>query len=156
MELFFLNDYVVDVVLDKYVDSMLFNPKTEIAHSSFSYGTKTCDISLRVAGEVSIGYKGIIYSKPTDFPSELKKLIKNNDKWWHNEDIYLDINNYFEYVCKDGKRKECTTLEDDLSRMTRTDIINNMIKLAKAFLNFNVETQIGRQRLDRLCKLGLA
>ncbi len=61
--------------LKDVVDSMQIDSETQIA----SYTDKENDIylSLEVRGAVKVEYKGEYYTQPSDFPDELKNLIKD-------------------------------------------------------------------------------
>lgn len=85
--------------LEQYNDSMLFDSDTVIAGGKFEQDDKTIEISLCVRGEVSVNYKGETYHKPSEFPDELKQLIKDKPYDWDDrKDIYVSLNNWFEYI----------------------------------------------------------
>ena len=64
----------VYVSLENIVDSLQLDSGTQIAF----YKDEADDIylSLEVRGHVKIEYKGEYYTNPSDFPDDLKKLIK--------------------------------------------------------------------------------
>ena len=122
--------------LSKYVDNMLFDSDTVIATMECEDENQKVVIDLMTRGEVRVEYKGNTYTSPCDFPAELKERIKKNPGWWDTEDdTYIDMNNWFEYIYDhtiDGKTySDGIMFEDDLSKYSVEDVKNGMIKVAK-------------------------
>lgn len=119
--------------LTKYVDSMLFDSTSDtgesIAHGIFEHDGEQCNIWLDVRGEVSVTYKGTVYHRPSEFPEELiEKIRKNPNDWEYNgdDDIYVGLNNWFEYIFEsDGE-----VYEADLSKATPEMIKEDMEAIA--------------------------
>ncbi len=138
--------------LSPYVDSMLFDSGRMIARGVFVYSNdgveidKEITITLVVSGEVSVTYKGEVYHSPSEFPDKLIELIKRNSDWMtyapsgegNDEaegDIYVTLNNWFEYTCNgDGE-----LYEDDLSKATPEMILEDMKEIARQEFGINKE-----------------
>ena len=58
-------------------DSMQFDSDTEIC--SYVSPDKKFTITIEVRGEVRLTYKDETYTKPSEFPQEVKEIIKNGD-----------------------------------------------------------------------------
>ena len=123
--------------LGQYVDSMLFDSGEQIAEMECECDNGyTCTISLEVRGEVKVEYDGEIYRHPSDFPPELKEAIKTYSGWWDTEEyIYVDMNNWFEYMYtfKDDTYQytDGVLCEWDISEGTPEDIKKEMIEICK-------------------------
>lgn len=117
--------------LSKYTDSMLFDSGEVIASGSFAFMGNRLDIDLVIAGDVAVTYKEDVYHSPSEFPDELKELIRS-DRWWDtNDNVYVGLNNWFEYVYEgDGD-----VLEDDLSKMTKEDVKSDMLEIASMYFD---------------------
>ena len=67
-------------------------------------GTEICslkgngyDLRIEVKGEVRVTYKGVTYRTPSEFPEELKKIIRENPfDIEANGDVYIGNENWFE------------------------------------------------------------
>lgn len=85
--------------LSQYTDSMLFDSGEQIAAMECEDGNTHINIYLEVRGEVRVDFDGVTYRRPSEFPLELKELIKGNPICWDCEDdVYVDIRNWFEYI----------------------------------------------------------
>lgn len=121
--------------LSKYVDSMLYDSNTSIASMDLYKNGYQVKIDLLVRGEVRVSYKGIEYRNPSDFPQELKDLIKTQPNIWDcNEDVYVSNNNWFEFIysisCNDELiESDGVILEEDLSKMKPKDVKQKMIEI---------------------------
>lgn len=124
-----------DENLKQYTDSMLFDSGTIVASLDCEHnGYKIC-IDLKVCGEVDVTYKGEDYRYPSDFPDELKEIIKNEPTWFiHTDDLYVTNNNWFEYIydCSyNGQTWSNGVLfESNLSAYSEIDLLNEMCELA--------------------------
>lgn len=123
--------------LAQYTDSMLFDSGECIAEMECEINGHNIEIYLEVRGEVDITYKEDRYKYPSDFPEELKELIKNHPNLWEleDDDVYIDMNNWFEYIYDDtvnGKTySDGVMFESDLSVCTADDIKKEMIEIAE-------------------------
>lgn len=119
--------------LSQYVDSMLFDSGEEIATMEFEYNGKIINISLEVRGEVRVDFNGVRYNRPSEFPLELKELIKGNPANWDCEDnVYVDMNNWFEYIYTiDDKYSDGVMCEWDISKWGPDEIKKEMIEICE-------------------------
>lgn len=128
--------------LSVYTDSMLFDnfmsdksledDESYIAGATFTNGLPKDDLNVRlvVAGEVRVIYKDIVYTRPSDFPDELKKLIKENpNNWQTDEDVAVDMQNWFEVVLVEDN--DAWVFEDNVSKKTPEEILEVMQAAAK-------------------------
>lgn len=74
-------------------DSMQFDSDTEIC--SYVSPDEKFTITIEVRGEVRLTYKDETYTKPSEFPQEVKEIIKNGDLW-NTDEVYIGNNNWFE------------------------------------------------------------
>lgn len=74
-------------------DSMQFDSDTEICSYVSPDGKFT--VTIEVRGEVRLTYNDETYTKPSEFPQEVKEIIKNGDLW-NNDEVYIGNNNWFE------------------------------------------------------------
>ena len=86
--------------------SMLVSSGTEIARLAFTTDVDDYALLLAVAGEVSVGYQGAVYTDPEDFPEALLYEISETrgrclfDGF--NDDIECWASNHFELAILDG------------------------------------------------------
>lgn len=106
--------------LSQYIDSMLFESGECIASMDYfdEETGKSVELDLRVCGNVKVSFKETDYTHYSDFPEQLKKLIKNNREWELDERVYVDENNWFEYIFSTGKYSDGIVFERDLSAYT--------------------------------------
>ena len=128
-------DFNCDENLKQYTDSMLFDSGAMIAFMDCEHNGHKISIELRVCGEVDVTYKGEDYRYPSDFPNELKEIIKNEPTWFiYTDDLYVTNNNWFEYIydCSyNGQTWSNGVLfESNLSAYTEIDLLNEMCELA--------------------------
>lgn len=138
-------EFNCDNNLSQYTDSMLFDSGTEIASGKFGYNGKILDIYLDVSGEVAVTYKGETYHTPSEFPEELIEKIKEHPNWWEgyapsgegndNEegDVYVYLNNWFEYIYGEEVLYDGTVYENDLSKATKEEILEDMRYIAEQY-----------------------
>lgn len=123
--------------LSQYVDSMLFDSGECIAEMECELdGGGLCTISLEVRGEVRVDFDGNRYHEPSGFPEELKKLIKEYHMWDCDDRVYVDMNNWFEYMYTvDNERwnsySDGVMCEWDISKGTPEDIKREMIEICE-------------------------
>ena len=128
-------EFSCDNDLSKYVDSMLFPSGKEIAHMRCSGNGSTVDMCLEVRGEVNVEFEGETYRDPVDFPEELKDIIKNNGLF-DDERLYVDANNWFEYIYTiDNIWSDGIMCEIDISICTQEDIKKEMYEWCCYLLN---------------------
>ena len=140
-----LESFYCEKNLSQYISSMLFDSGEEIARGIFSYEGEILEISLRVCGEVRVRYDGEVYRTPSEFPDDLIELIEKRPYDWDvyapsgednddtGEDIYVDANNWFEYLF-DG---DGDVYEEDLSKATSQMILNDMSYIARRYFGYN-------------------
>lgn len=124
-------DFGCDNDLAQYTESMLFDSHTGIAFAKFVCGDKKLIVSLEVNGYVDVEYKDESYKYPSDFPNELRELIKKEPYGWQdNEDVEVIENNWFEYLYGFDCLMNGDVLESDVSDMTPQQIFNEMAQIA--------------------------
>lgn len=127
--------------LHKFTDSMLFDSGAdEIASSQWAYGDQILKIKLCVQGDVSVTYNGEVHHKPSEFPEELRKLIKEHtydlDKLIGEEnEVYFNNNNWFEYVWSCDYSGDGDVCENNISQMQGEDIMDSMLYYAKRYFH---------------------
>lgn len=133
--------------LSKYTDSMMFDSHDdEIAYAEFSHNSDIMNIRLEVNGYVKVDYKGSIYCRFSDFPTELQERIKNHPNDWSNDynDIYIDESNWFEYLFGPKLPSGTNTYQDgeiyeeDLSTATPQEIFNDMVLIAIQYFGYEL------------------
>jgi hypothetical protein len=122
--------------LSQYVDSMLFDNGVCIAEMECEFDNgDMCTISLEVRGEVNVDFNETTYRSPSEFPDELKNIIKENRLWDCESCVYVDMNNWFEYMftVKDDKYQytDGVMCEWDISKGTPEDIKKEMIEICE-------------------------
>ena len=122
--------------LSQYVDSMLFDSGEQIAEMVFEDNGKEIYISLEVRGDVKVFFNEQTYRYPSEFPEELKEIIKGHPILWDCEDdIFVDMNNWFEYIFEvDGKYSDVIMCEWDISKGTSEDIKREMLEICEYIL----------------------
>lgn len=83
-------------------DSMQLDSYQDIAYLKDANINIT--VSIEVRGEVKVWFNrhggnpfdGEWFSTPSDFPKELKTLIAENNRWYEDERLFIDENNWFE------------------------------------------------------------
>ncbi len=128
--------------LSNYVESMLFDSNEVVASGKFYFLGNKVEVSLEVRGEVAVDYKGETYHKPSEFPEELKELIKEHPYDWSvyspsgegNDDcegnIYVGMNNWFEYIYEAADYSDGIVCEDDISKETPESILEGLKGIA--------------------------
>lgn len=136
-EIFNIIEYKVYIPLKNCLDALLFDSSTNIAHMTCEVKNYVIDIDLTVCGEVNVEYKGVDYKSPSEFPKELKKIIKNHYTGVQNmiDFCYVKDNNWFEFlyeVKNKSDKKHCYSggilFEDNLYKY-------NQEELKEEFLN---------------------
>ena len=131
--------------LDKPIDSMLFDKGTQFAEGTFMVDDEhKVWISLEISGEVSVDYKGVRYNAPSEFPDELKDLIRNHPEDYYmyassgegndeeEGDISIRLNNWFEYIYTiDDKWSDGVLEESDLTKLSPEDIKETMLDIIR-------------------------
>lgn len=84
--------------LKRFTSSMLLDSGTTIAEIRCEEGNKKICVKLVVNGPVKVEYLEKIYETPSEFPSGLIKLIKEEPYWTCHKDIYVFKHNWFEYI----------------------------------------------------------
>lgn len=136
-------EFNCDDNLSQYTDSMLFDSGTVIASGKFEKEGRIFNIYLEVNGEVAVTYKGEVYHSPSDFPEELTERIRNTT-WWDvcspseegddvESNIYVGMNNWFEYLYGEECIDDGTVYEADLSRATKEEIFEDMRYIAEHY-----------------------
>ena len=123
--------------LSQYVDSMLFDSGECIAEMEYEIDDTLITICLEVRGEVKVDFNGVSYNRPSEFPLELKELIKGNPANWDCEDyVYVDMNNWFEYIytvdsAHGDSYSDGVMCEWDISKWGPKKIKDEMIEICK-------------------------
>ena len=114
--IFYLND---EVNTETLKDSMQLDSHTLIANLNH----KDIKAYIEVVGEVAVWWRenedsdnGELYTIPSYFPKNLKELIKNDDEWFNDPRLYINMNNWFElFVERKGENvplhSECINVE---------------------------------------------
>lgn len=137
--------------LSKYTDSMLFDSGENIVHAEFMSGEKTLTLDLEICGDVSVTYKGEVYHRPSDFPEELKELIRANPNRWdivapsgedndeEDSNIYVNLNNWFEVIYEFDDYTDGDVFEEDLSKFTPETLKNLLTEWAQGYYEWKEE-----------------
>lgn len=78
-------------------------------------------VTIEVRGEVRITYKDEVYTNPSDFPQEVKEIIKNGDLW-NTDEIYVGNNNWFELFFWDEEGNFLDSDVVDIEGMTPEEL----------------------------------
>ena len=130
--------------LSQYTESMLFDSGEQIAQGEFQIDGHTVFVWLEVRGEVRVTYKGETYRTPTEFPDELKALIREHAHDWdvyspsgegndeEDGNIFVGNNNWFEFIVnvEDEPENDGFVCEIDLSTASADDVLKEMLKVA--------------------------
>lgn len=115
------------------INSMLVDSNTTLASAEFDINGKTEEISIEVRGEVQVLFEGEYFYNPSEFPRELKNLIKSN-KWWDTDErVNVFNNNWVElFYTKDGYWESTYDVLDGIIGETEKEI--------REFLEESIET----------------
>lgn len=134
-------EFHTDNELSRYTDSMLFDSHNdEIAYGEFEIDNVMHVIRLEVNGYIRLYYKDEVFVSPSEFPEELKNLIKTNPLWADDTDIDVRDSNQFEYII--GKKMDNGVIryydgiecDDVVSELTEQDIFNEMVMILKDYI----------------------
>ena len=100
-------------------DSMQFDSDTEICE--YAPADKKVKITIEVRGEVRITYNDEVYTKPSEFPQEIKEIIKNGDLW-NTDEVYVGNNNWFELFFWDEEGNFLDSDVVDIEGMTPEEL----------------------------------
>ena len=127
--------------LPTMVDSMLFSSYTTIAKMVCETEEgEELFLSLEVRGEVSVQFNGLVYNNPGKFPATLKSLIKNHPNHWSiltkdntgsPVDIYVDNNNWVEYIFDYDGHSDGIICEENISALTNEELKQKMLGVCK-------------------------
>lgn len=119
--------------LAQYIDSMLFDSGECIASMDYfdEETGKSVTLDLKVCGCVKVTFKETEYTHYSDFPEQLKKLIKKNREWDLDDRVYVDENNWFEYIFDVGGFSDGIMFESDLSTYTPDQLEKEMESVCK-------------------------
>lgn len=143
-EIFNIIDYKAYEPLEKCVDALLFDSGTDIAHMTCEVEEYIIDIDLTVCGEVNVEYEGVDYKLPSEFPKELKKIIKNHYSGVQNMTglCYIKDNNWYEFlyeVKNKVDKKHCYSggilFEGDLCKYNQEELKKEFLTVCKNALN---------------------
>ena len=79
---------------DAVIDSMLLDKYEPIAMLGIDTGDSQETILVEINGDVNVDYKGVNYNKPSEFPEELKNLIRTDKYWEGDENVCVNYNNW--------------------------------------------------------------
>ncbi len=126
------------IEMDKIKDSMQLDSEQTIAW--LRAGEKI--ISLEVRGEVKVWWNpnatkdsspinGEYFKYPSEFPEELKELIKNEQYWDTDERVCVSQNNWFElFICKNKNDLVPDSVVVDVEGLSSIEIYEMMYKEA--------------------------
>ena len=115
----------------RVTDSLLLDSGQEILSGTVNGIT----VSVRVCGDVDIDWKGQSYRRPSEFPEDLKKVIRkgtlDNDKR-----AYVINNNWFEVIVEDesGQHMQEDVIDLDLSTMNEEEGRTLLLDIIKDYL----------------------
>lgn len=126
--------------LSKFKDSMMFDSDTIVASMTCDYKDHLINIDLKICGYVKVFFKGECFTRPSDFPEELKEIIKKEPNGWGTEDdIEVWENNWFEYIFNDNYKghvfSDGIMFEDDLSKYSIEQLKEDMIMVCKCIVD---------------------
>lgn len=113
--------FYLDEDLTNVTDSMEFDSGTEIATLSFG----DSEASIMVCGEVRVTFKDELYRKPSEFPEELKEIIRAGHVFDH-EDVYVGNNNWFAIQFRDGTEWDPNDDVVDVEGLSKQEIFSLM------------------------------
>ena len=107
--------------LTNVTDSMELDSGTEIATLSFG----DSEAAILVCGEVRVTYKDELYRKPSEFPEELKEIIRAGHVFDH-EDVYIGNNNWFAIQFRDGTEWDSNDVVVDVEGLSKQEVFSLM------------------------------
>ena len=113
--------FYLDEDLTNVTDSMEFDSGTEIATLSFG----DSEASIMVCGEVRVTFKDELYRKPSEFPEELKEIIRAGHVFDH-EDVYVGNNNWFAIQFRDGTEWDPNDDVVDVEGLSKQEVFSLM------------------------------
>ena len=113
--------FYLDEDLTNVTDSMEFDSGTEIATLSFG----DSEASIMVCGEVRVTIKDELYRKPSEFPEELKEIIRAGHVFDH-EDVYVGNNNWFAIQFRDGTEWDPNDDVVDVEGLSKQEVFSLM------------------------------
>lgn len=122
-------------------DSMLIDSDTEIARLTLDdfvvkYAT------LEVRGDVIVTFKGERYRTPSEFPEELKELIRNDPNFWDPEcsGVYVVNNNWFKAFLWDENNQYLTSDYVDAENLSADSIKEMLLGYAEEYKDqYNID-----------------
>lgn len=118
-------------------DSMAFEKGTVIAEYE-----DIVKITLKVVGEISVAFNGVIYTDVSQFPDELKGLIREfPGEWADKGDIAIFNKNWFEYHLFDSKKIEFYMPEKSLHTMSEEDIEKEMKSIHDNYIKYKTQKE---------------
>lgn len=119
--------------LSEYTDSMLFDSGTTIAEGTFLYKGEELSITLKVSGYVSVNFMGETFKYPSEFPEELKQIVRDGKLFDDPDKVYVWDNNWFEYIYDSDGVVE----EEDLCQMTPEQVLDTMTEIAEQYFQID-------------------
>lgn len=107
--------------LTNVADSMELDSGTEIATLYFG----DSEAAILVCGEVRVTYKDEVYRKASEFPEELKEIIRAGHVFDH-EDVYIGNNNWFAIQFRDGTEWDPNDDVVDVEGLSKQEIFSLM------------------------------
>lgn len=124
--------------MEEITDSMMLDSDTTICRLEKDGYL----VEIETRGAVRVEFKGSIYTRPSEFPEELKELIKRNPNIWETEEnVSMHDNNWFELFIYDGKDRAYLTsvcldiegeTEEELKEECEFCLINYINSMKKA------------------------
>ena len=108
------------------VDTLQLDSDTEIC--AYYDNNKGISSSVFIKGEVRVTYKGETYKTPSEFPEELKKLIKKDREWENNDDVYVSENNWAELYVYDEADEILDSEIIDIEKLSPTKLYVEVVE----------------------------
>lgn len=94
--------------LTPYTDSMLFDSGTNIATMIWEDDKYKIEQYLDIVGDVKVWFEDKYYTQPSEFPKELRDIIKQGNCWYDG----ISLNNWFETIFKITDKETGKNWED--------------------------------------------
>lgn len=100
---------------ENIVDSMQIESDTTIASLKID---EQREVTIETRGSINVTFDGKDYCSVSEFPKELKDIIANEERWYNNERVCVNENNWFELFYMDNRKEtalvkasECVDVE---------------------------------------------
>ena len=127
-----------DIDLTKIKDSMQLDSNQVVA--TLKYGDYT--VSYEVQGEVRVRFDGDLYTRPSEFPQELKDMIAQGGFWELTNSDRVDVgnNNWFEVFCREPEGlTSCNVV--DIEGFTVTQLVEEAYRCLEELRSYDKTTE---------------